>query len=104
VATWDEIWEIICGRGPRSRVIAATARVAPALVTNLRVSKATPTSVALAWSAPVTGSAPIYYAVLMRLHGTPYWSIAATVSSPSAIIATTAPHTSYDFEVMAYNN
>lgn len=87
------------GRTP----MMASARTPPGNITGLRLVRSTPTTVALSWNKP-TGTSPILFTVLMRIHGALYWNIGAFSGDPAATVQGLKPGTVYDFEILAHNN
>lgn len=83
---------------------AAKVAVPPSEVTDLRATNVTARSVALAWKPPATGTHPIRYTVLYRVHGTSAWNVGATASDTSVVVSPLKPATEYEFEVTAHNN
>lgn len=78
-------------------------RVAPSRCLFLSTSSVTPTSIALQWTAPVIGSRPFRYTVMVRPHGQSGWRIGASSSVTHATVTGLLPSHSYDFEIVASN-
>ena len=89
---------------PEERSVMAAVRRPPGNVTGLRVVGSTPTTVALSWKKPLTGTGPIRFTVFMRVHGASYWNIGAFSGDPFVTVRGLNPGTLYDFEILAHNN
>lgn len=80
--------------------------VAPSAVTGLTSGAITSSSIALTWTAPSAGTAPITYTVGYRLNSTggAYTTASSVVSGTSYTVTGLASSTAYDFEVFASNS
>lgn len=80
--------------------------VAPSAVTGLTSGATTSSSIALTWTAPSAGTAPITYTVGYRLNsaGGAYTTASSVVSGTSYTVTGLASSTAYDFEVFASNS
>jgi hypothetical protein len=85
--------------------VAAGTAVAPSAPTGLTAGTATNTSMQLNWVASSTGTAPISYQPLFKLHtDTTFASSGSPVSGLTATISGLTAGASYDFEVTASNS
>jgi hypothetical protein len=74
----------------------------PGQVIGVSVGTVTYTSVAISWSAPVSGGTPTGYIVQYRITGQSTWT-ALAASVTNAVISGLAASTEYDIEVIAAN-
>lgn len=79
------------------------SRVPVSQVTGLRPATITPTSVSLAWIAPVRGTPPIRYSVFYRKKGSPTWIVGVITRDTKATVGSLLPGTQYEFEIFCYN-
>ena len=96
------------GTGPSSSIVTAitttSACVVPGQVTGLTVGSPTSSSLALTWSEPSVGTAPISFTINYRTTGLAPWSTyASNVSSTSVTVTGLSASAGYDFEVFASN-
>lgn len=83
---------------------AAPRKVPPGAITGLKASSTTPSSVALSWTQPSAGTKPFGYLVLFRTHGSPWWGFGATATVTGAVVSGLMAKTTYDFEIITYND
>jgi glucose/arabinose dehydrogenase len=94
------------GNGQPSSIVTSNtvAMVLPGQVLNVAGSAVSPTSIALTWLAPSSGTPPYTFQVQYRVHGTTTYTPFASITSAltQTIIGLTAA-ISYDFQVAAIN-
>jgi hypothetical protein len=91
--------------GNDSGVAGATPPALPGQVTGLSAGSPTPSTIALTWSAPISGGAVGSYTVQYRVSGGSAWTIFVSgLSTTSETVTGLAAETAYDFQVSAMNS
>lgn len=80
-----------------------SSSTAPTPVVGLAAASAGPTSIALTWQTPATGTPPYTFVVLYRQSGTAQFLNGPTGTANSVTVPNLAASTAYDFEVIVRN-
>lgn len=91
--------------GVATNSVSTPVGTVPGIPTGLAVGTITPSSVALSWGAPTSGTPPFTgYSVIYATSSSGPWTTFGTSSSTSAVVTGLSPATLYYFAVAAINS
>ena len=95
------------GTGPASSTFTAATLAGappPSAPTAVTVTSITANGMTVSWAAPADGGTDMTYAVQYRVSGQSTWnSVPGNILSPTVLIASLIPGTSYDVQIIASN-
>ena len=90
-------WVKFVGSTPQTAVVAPTAPTA------VSATSSSPTTAAVSFSLPATGTPPLSYQIFYQISGATTWTLATTAVSSPAVVSNLQPRTTYQFAVVASN-